>query len=587
MRTVHLSRLRLRGAEIHELALLHAQWAVGDGDFAALRERRLAAGMPAEVTAAELAGHLMKLSLPEPGGTTITSVVRISSRSGVALVEHLAVRHGGAYRLTPSAEVPEVVTQLLTDARLVPGEIAGGSPERVAEDDIGRLVARLMSSERNLPMVLVSVENGSRQPIVDPTDLACRLAGMASVHFIDAVRSSHRLKEDLISAGFSEKFGCYNGGVRILWPGIVMGDDPYTHTLLLPMRLFAMPEQVRTQQVAGLFGEMIAEDEDPRAWLREVDPSAGAPSPKATQREVVSASVRELARRSSPPARHAAVPTQPDVGVDEARVAEAPVATASQTDSHPAALTEPEAPAEAPTEAPTEALPDAAPEPPATTLTPTRPAPTATPAVPPSTAPQPSSTWSGLAADVIAAFELAGELERDLDATRLELVAARQALRRAEQQRDELAEGATELADVADAVALAQARFPDRLLVLSSAQGSAVDSGYRNPELCFRVLALLALFGQQDGTFTDALVKALGNSAEWKPKDSPQTIARFGAQRTWAASDSRRKLFSRHVTLGGSVSAQRCLQIYYDVLPDGRIEVAWVGEHRPTVGKDT
>jgi hypothetical protein len=41
------------------------------------------------------------------------------------------------------------------------------------------------------------------------------------------------------------------------------------------------------------------------------------------------------------------------------------------------------------------------------------------------------------------------------------------------------------------------------------------------------------------------------------------------------------------VTLGGSVNPQRCLQLYYDVLSDGRIEIAWVGEHRPTVGKDT
>lgn len=48
-----------------------------------------------------------------------------------------------------------------------------------------------------------------------------------------------------------------------------------------------------------------------------------------------------------------------------------------------------------------------------------------------------------------------------------------------------------------------------------------------------------------------------------------------------------RKLYARHVTLGGSVSPQRCLQIYYDVSSDGRVELASIGEHRPTVGKDT
>ncbi|MBC8068093.1 MAG: hypothetical protein IAG13_07155, partial [Deltaproteobacteria bacterium] len=151
----------------------------------------------------------------------------------------------------------------------------------------------------------------------------------------------------------------------------------------------------------------------------------------------------------------------------------------------------------------------------------------------------------------------------------------------------ELAESATELADVARALQLAQARFPDRLAVLPSAHASALDSAYRDPERCFRVLALLAMFGGHDGTFADVLTKALGHAAEWKPKDSPQTIAKFGGQRTWTSVEGQRKLYSRHVTLGGSVSPQRCLQVYYDVLSDGRVEVAWVGEHRPTVGKDT
>ena len=38
---------------------------------------------------------------------------------------------------------------------------------------------------------------------------------------------------------------------------------------------------------------------------------------------------------------------------------------------------------------------------------------------------------------------------------------------------------------------------------------------------------------------------------------------------------------------GGGVDAQRCAQIYYDIAGDGRVELAWVGEHRPTVSEDT
>ena len=84
-----------------------------------------------------------------------------------------------------------------------------------------------------------------------------------------------------------------------------------------------------------------------------------------------------------------------------------------------------------------------------------------------------------------------------------------------------------------------------------------------------------------------AISRPLGAQARWRPRDSPDTSARFGAQRTWADKSGARKLFRRHITLGHGVDAQRCAQVYYDVTTDGRIELAWVGEHRPTVSEDT
>ena len=80
-----------------------------------------------------------------------------------------------------------------------------------------------------------------------------------------------------------------------------------------------------------------------------------------------------------------------------------------------------------------------------------------------------------------------------------------------------------------------------------------------------------------------AISRPLGAQARWRPRDSPDTSARFGAQRDWADSSGARKLFRKHITRGHGVGAQRCAQVYYDVTTDGRIELAWVGEHRPTV----
>lgn len=142
------------------------------------------------------------------------------------------------------------------------------------------------------------------------------------------------------------------------------------------------------------------------------------------------------------------------------------------------------------------------------------------------------------------------------------------------------------LASVAAATSLAAARYDDRLVLLPSAESSARASAFRDPERVFRVLTVLALFGHDDGLLRDTLEKAFGRAAKWKPRDSPETTAKFGDSRRWKGVDGEPKLFRRHLTIGGSVNAERCLQIYYDVLPDGRIEVAWIGEHRPTVSRD-
>jgi hypothetical protein len=85
----------------------------------------------------------------------------------------------------------------------------------------------------------------------------------------------------------------------------------------------------------------------------------------------------------------------------------------------------------------------------------------------------------------------------------------------------------------------------------------------------------------------DALEKALGSQARWRPRDSPDTTSRFGAQRTWSDRSGARKLFRRHMTVGHGVDPQRCAQVYYEVAADGKVELAWVGEHRPTVSEDT
>ena len=57
--------------------------------------------------------------------------------------------------------------------------------------------------------------------------------------------------------------------------------------------------------------------------------------------------------------------------------------------------------------------------------------------------------------------------------------------------------------------------------------------------------------------------------------------------RTFTCSKGQRKLFKMHVTFGGSEDPYKNAQLYYDVLPNGQIEVAHVGRHLRTVSHNT
>jgi hypothetical protein len=315
-----------------------------------------------------------------------------------------------------------------------------------------------------------------------------------------------------------------------------------------------VPGRVRAERIAGLFCEMIAEDEDARTWLRDLEgmsPSRPAMSPAA------------LPPTSSSTARAAPDRREPE----------------EQRDALPDAAPPPDRPAAAAARSPTGGEPASVAAGVASEVGvgPSR------PVAPEPTAPMPA----GIVEDLEAALELAEEAQRQVESTRRELVDARRAVRRAQQQRDEARGSLGPPQSVAAALDRAHVLFADRLVVLESARRSAEDSPYRHPTRVFEVLAVLALFGRHDGELAESLARALGNAAEWKPKDSPSTTGAFGSARTWVDTTGGPKLFRRHVTLGGSVSATRCLQVYYDVLADGRLEIAWCGEHRPTVSEDT
>jgi hypothetical protein len=84
----------------------------------------------------------------------------------------------------------------------------------------------LLDPERRLPAIAVSRRALDDQFVVDPDVLGRRLVGLAVVYALSERGASYRLTDLL-----PPKLSCYNGAVRIYWPGFSKSDPPTRHPL--------------------------------------------------------------------------------------------------------------------------------------------------------------------------------------------------------------------------------------------------------------------------------------------------------------------------------------------------------------------
>jgi len=98
----------------------------------------------------------------------------------------------------------------------------------------------LLSKERSLPAIMVSPDNWTEQPVINAAALHNKLAGFASVVSLSDKWAAFKLT-DTLGKGFS----CFNGAVRVYWPGFSLADPPYKHPLFLPDSIRYHREQGR------------------------------------------------------------------------------------------------------------------------------------------------------------------------------------------------------------------------------------------------------------------------------------------------------------------------------------------------------
>lgn len=98
-------------------------------------------------------------------------------------------------------------------------------------EELNGFAEALLSPSRMRPVVFVSARNDNDRPILNADNLADWLAGVAHV-----VVAANRFPSFKLAEWLPERFLCYNGAIRIYWPGLNF-NDPYRHRLWVPERI--------------------------------------------------------------------------------------------------------------------------------------------------------------------------------------------------------------------------------------------------------------------------------------------------------------------------------------------------------------
>jgi len=128
---------------------------------------------------------------------------------------------------------PRVIATLIRQFDCVYGDShLSLEPRGVSAQQVDDFVhKRLYSKQRRLPIVLVSRTSVSGKWIVDPAELAERLAGITEIYSLDDKWAGYALSDQI-----GKLYACYNGAVRVYWPDFDPAEAPYS-PVYIPERL--------------------------------------------------------------------------------------------------------------------------------------------------------------------------------------------------------------------------------------------------------------------------------------------------------------------------------------------------------------
>lgn len=198
-------------------------------------------------------GSAIELDWAFPGDNKLLwhNLIRTAQIADRCAVEHRIEIASAEYLLAPayhSVGAPAVIRTICQQDVLIGDMRARATVYPLLYDGVEQFVGLLEAEQRHLPVVLLTPFANGEPGDLDSQALANHLAGVAIVTEADTPEATRSLSDHL------GRLGCYDGGVRIYWPGFRVSDDLRRHPLLLSSRIAILgPERAARSIERSIF----------------------------------------------------------------------------------------------------------------------------------------------------------------------------------------------------------------------------------------------------------------------------------------------------------------------------------------------
>jgi hypothetical protein len=162
---------------------------------------------------------------------TLCNLARAEKAIQCSLVVRLTSPSAVVKPLTYSVGRPRLIGDILDAVPCFVGkqQVPKAAIEVAAPDVTKFVEGTLFSQERRLPVVVVSPDAWSGRPEVIAPDMQKALLGFAQVAALRDKWAAFKLTDAI-----GKDFSCYNGAVRLYWPGLKPTSQPLDHPLYFP-----------------------------------------------------------------------------------------------------------------------------------------------------------------------------------------------------------------------------------------------------------------------------------------------------------------------------------------------------------------